>query len=583
MQQELQLCWGETLHTFCNDGMFVLPQNQVLHVALKGMGWVYGHGFNHHQPYPWNAGTISNSAFEVNNIQSPVWMCSAGYILVACTSHSLSVYYNKQGSEQLEIGCAAAPVSFRVFSGVTLSIAHAKYMAEFAGRAPLPLPDFIGDSMFCTWTQYPRCLTQQRVLGFAQAVRDVGYPSRLLLIDDRWETNYGDHSFSSDFENPVAMVQQLHDMGFKVLLWLTPFMNVGSAGYGELLAKGWLVADAQNPAEAAHFRWWGGQAALPDLTNPNCKKWFINRLQTLLQTYGIDGFKIDGGDGKYQPAAHNALWHCYPGASGYLRLLLEAFEQVCPGCCESRTGWMEQNLNIVWRQGGKDSHWGLDNGLHALLTLGLNLSLLGYRFFIPDMVGGRMQTMSPQDPLPTDELFVRFAECSALMPGLQFSYFPWNYAPAVNAACLAWARLHKDIAWYVEELLHSGHILLRPLWYNNENAPNAQQLYTENTAYMLGPDLVAAPVVHEGVAQRRVELPPGNWVCAYTHTLYQGGTQHTVPAPCPGMPVFVRQSNPRLLQNVCTALAALARGSIASGVCTATHQAGIQRDLDVTG
>ena len=159
----------------------------------------------------------------------------------------------------------------------------------------------------------------------------------------------------------------------------------------------------------------------------------------------MDGFKIDGGDAKYQPDPAQTAWHENVGASGYVDLLLETFEEIAPGCCESRTAWLSPQRNILWREGGKDSHWGVDNGLKAVVNLGLHLALIGYDTLIADMIPGRIQTMVSTLPLPTDELFIRWTEASALMPIMQFSYFPWNYAEATSHIARSYAQLHKAL------------------------------------------------------------------------------------------------------------------------------------------
>ena len=53
--------------------------------------------------------------------------------------------------------------------------------------------------------------------------------------------------------------------------------------------------------------------------------------------------------------------------------------------------------------------------------------VLGYPFVLPDMIGGNAYILRPNK-----ELFVRWAQASALMPSLQFSILPWNYDDEVR-------------------------------------------------------------------------------------------------------------------------------------------------------
>ena len=55
---------------------------------------------------------------------------------------------------------------------------------------------------------------------------------------------------------------------------------------------------------------------------------------------------------------------------------------------EVRTGWRSQAQGIFFREWDKWSRWGLDNGLHSVLTQALMMGLIGYPYVLPDMIGG---------------------------------------------------------------------------------------------------------------------------------------------------------------------------------------------------
>jgi alpha-D-xyloside xylohydrolase len=95
--------------------------------------------------------------------------------------------------------------------------------------------------------------------------------------------------------------------------------------------------------------------------------------------------------------------------------------------------------------------------------------------------------------------------------------------------------------------------------------------------------LLVAPVIASGATQRSVTLPPGEWVDAWTG---RGGFRGVIAehaAPCPGVPVFVRAENAELVRVLREALGKVPREVIVPGVISATHQAGLDRDLSVTG
>ena len=153
-----------------------VPRGSWIRFELASGGCWYGHGFAHRQPYPLNAEPIVNARFAVNNIQSPIWMCSGGYALIANTTQELEVRINELGSGWLEIRCMSDDIALQVFCGDNLPKAHQKLMAALHWPPPAPEKQLLGDSIFCTWTQYPRTITQERILAMAKEIRRQGYP-----------------------------------------------------------------------------------------------------------------------------------------------------------------------------------------------------------------------------------------------------------------------------------------------------------------------------------------------------------------------------------------------------------------------
>jgi alpha-glucosidase (family GH31 glycosyl hydrolase) len=551
-----------------------VPAGAEVRVDLASGGHWYGHGFSHVQPYPLETGRVVNPRFAVNNIQCPIWMCSAGYVLFADTTTLLDVRLNADGDGWLVLR-ADEPFTLRLFRGATLPDAQRALLAALGWPAPTPP---LGDSLFCTWTQYPRTLTQARVLDFARQIRARGYPASTLIIDDRWESAFGELTFSADFPDPTALLRDLRALAFDTWLWVTPFVNEEAATFADLERRHVLVP-AKDGSGAARFAWWGGTAGLVDVTHPDGRAWFTERLRAL-QALGVAGFKVDGGDFKYQPDPAGAAWHAWQGHSGYSDALLATVEAVAPLRCETRTAWLSQGRRVLWREGGKDSHWGLDNGLQAMITLALHLGLMGYDITMPDMIPGRVQTLVSDFPLPTDELMVRWTEATACFPLMQFSYAPWNYAPATEAVVRAYAQMHKALEPYLTaEAAERTGPLLRPLWYD---APAEASLYPVADAWLLGRDLLAAPVVVPGATTRDIPLPPGAWIDAWTGATVSG-TLTDYPAPCPGLPLFVRAGRDDLLAQLQPALAAIPRGTVPTGVTTTTYRAGLDREISVTG
>jgi alpha-glucosidase len=84
----------------------------------------------------------------------------------------------------------------------------------------------------------------------------------------------------------------------------------------------------------------------------------------------------------------------------------------------------------------------------------------------------------------------------------------------------------------------TGAPVMRPLWFEY---PEDERTYLNEDQYLVGRDLLVAPVVTEGATKRRVYFPSGDrWVDWWTGRRYAGGTEAEVEAPLSRLPLFVR-------------------------------------------
>lgn len=168
--------------------------------------------------------------------------------------------------------------------------------------------------------------------------------------------------------------------------------------------------------------WWNGYSTVLDLTHPDALAW-LRRELAALQELGVDGFKLDAGDLR----DYRIDDHSYAGSGP-------------TGQCEAwgrfATEFAFNELRACWKMGGqplaqrlhdKPRSWGTD-GLLSLIPEGIAQGLIGHPFTCPDMIGGG-ELGSFENGEPVDqELFVRFAQCSALFPTMQFSLAPGGFS-----------------------------------------------------------------------------------------------------------------------------------------------------------
>jgi alpha-glucosidase len=79
--------------------------------------------------------------------------------------------------------------------------------------------------------------------------------------------------------------------------------------------------------------------------------------------------------------------------------------------------------------------------------------------------------------------------------------------------------------------------MFRPLLLNYQEDENTLAIDDE---FMIGADLLAAPILKPSLTARLVYLPPGVWFDYWTGTRHEGGSMIHVEAPLETVPLFVR-------------------------------------------
>ncbi|MCU1412846.1 MAG: uncharacterized protein JWN80_186, partial [Microbacteriaceae bacterium] len=123
---------------------------------------------------------------------------------------------------------------------------------------------------------------------------------------------------------------------------------------------------------------------------------------------------------------------------------------------------------------------------------------------------------------------------------------PWNIAarsgddrvlPAFRRLAHLRERLVPYLAESARDTIATGAPLMRPLYFDH---PGDDGAWSHPLQWMLGPDLLVAPVTSEGATEWTTYLPPGEWVDAWTGERISGGREHSRQVPLDEVPVYVR-------------------------------------------
>jgi len=417
-----------------------------------------------------------------------------------------------------------------------------RIVKEIGYPAQTPPADYFKLPIYTTWVEHKTGVSQQKVIEYANQIHNNKLPCGVIEIDDRWESHYGDTEFDSmKFPDPKAMVSTLHGLGYKVTLWVHPFVNPDSRTFRDHQDDGLLLRDRSGKLMLT--RWWNGPATIWDMSNPKASAEFRHRLHALQSQYGLDGFKFDGADVNFMSTDAMPLYNITNAqySDVYNK---EATAQFTYN--ETRVGVYSQPLGIVQRLIDKNSVWTNKNGLQSLIPEAILSSVRGFQYLMPDMVGGNQYDNDTIDK----ELIIRWAQASALMPLLQFSWGPWHFDQEAIDRVREASELHIQFAPYIFELATrartTGEPILAPLWYH---APKDSDTYRIVDEYMVGGDVVVAPVLTKGASTRDLYLPAGNWRDYNTGESRQGGRWlRAYSAPLNRLPLFVRDSSPLIQQ-----------------------------------
>ena len=417
-----------------------------------------------------------------------------------------------------------------------------------------------------TWIELTYHQNEKDILAYAKSMVDHGLPPGIFMIDDTWQHGYGEWYFDRRrFDDPKGMMDKLHGMGFKVLLWMCPFVSMDTPAYRRVAwgmnpddvkgypEKGGFLVSSRRRAQygqppPAPINWWNGTSALLDLTHPNAVAWFDEQLSRLVKDYGADGFKFDGGgvhfyagcvglegsspktfahDASASPAAQSARY-------GDFALKYKGSEY--------RNGFGFAGKPVIMRLHDKAHSW---DALRRLVPDMLAAGFVGCPFICPDMIGGGSWTTflpgAPFDP----ELFVRSAQVHALCPMMQISASPWRVLDAEHQKLFSRAvELRQRFAPRFVELAKESARTGEPMMRNLEYCFPGNGYAEVKDEFMMGDALLVAPVMEKGAASRKVVIPPGKWK-ADDGQVYSGPAVVEVATPLSRVPYFEKQAAQR--------------------------------------
>ena len=410
-----------------------------------------------------------------------------------------------------------APIQFGQEKEGTLRAAFEHCSKTFFPPRGMPRVEWFQNPILNTWVEFNYNQNQKDILAYARRFLAEGMKPGVFQIDCFWHTdNFGNWTFHGDrFPDPKGMVKELNDLGFHVILWYAPFVTLDSMSYRLLRNNNGILKDARlrpyGPGyQGLPIQWWDGYSAVYDPTSPFGRQWNLDTMRRIMNDYGVERFFFDGGGcHEFPPGDYIASDNQAQPVD-----LSRAFQMMA---CEvpfgqCREAWKMGGLPLMQTLRDKAPKW---SEMRRCITDMISAGQLGYPFTVADLVGGGtcgnngdgVHGLAWQD-----ELFIRHLQIECLSPMVMFSGSPWRVlSPEAQNTVKKFITLRQRFAPKIvaiaTETARTGIPMLRSMDFQYPGC--GYELVLDQ--FMMGDDLLVAPVVEGGVKTRTVVIPEGTW------------------------------------------------------------------------
>lgn len=398
----------------------------------------------------------------------------------------------------------------------------------------------------CRWFEY----TQDAVEELGARHRELDVPLDALWLDIEYMDGYRVFTWDTEaFPDAPGMLARLDDQGIRVITIIDPGVKYEPGYWVFDQARERDVLCRTEGGDIYLGQVWPGNTAFPDFVTEEAREWWgeLNADHVKSGLAGIWNDMNEPATGDIAPQAmrfgrgqhsHERYRNQYAllmamGTTAGLRRAMPKLRTFVL----SRSGFAGiQRYAANW-MGDNFSRW---DHLQLSIAMASGFGVSGQAFVGAD-IGGFAGSSNP-------ELFLRWMQYGVLTPFCRnhsmignVDQYVWAFGEVVQQHVRTAVQLRYRLLPYLYASFltasETGAPVQRPLVFDHQYDAGVRDLDDE---YLLGPDLLVAPVLEPSSTSRQVYLPPGEWYDWASDEHLDGARFVIAPTPMDTIPLYAR-------------------------------------------
>lgn len=458
----------------------------------------------------------------------------------------------KEMGDRIFFGAIGGQIQYYFIPGENIKEVVKNYTA-LTGRMEMPPLWSLGYQQ-CRFSYF----SQEEVRELVKTFEEKDIPLDVVYLDIDYMDGFRVMTFKTpNFDDAAGLISDLKEKGIRTITIIDPGVKVDEEYPVFKRGKEGNHFTKKLDGEMFIGAVWPGNSAFPDFSNKDCREWWKSELKKFISEHGMDGIWNDmnepcvfNNDHKtmLETCLHNSdngvIEHKeFHNRYGFemSRCSKEAQEELHPnerGFSMTRATYAGgQRYSSVWT-GDNMSLW---SQMRMSISMNANLGISGFSFVGNDVSGFGLDS--------SEELFIRWMEMGPFIPIFRNHsnmytrrQEPWAFGPRAEKIAKKSIELRYELLPYIYDLYYISHKeglpIFRPMIMEYEKDMN---LLNMREQFMLGENMIVAPVLYEGGRSKTLYLPKGSWFNYFTMEKLQGGKWYKLPCELDEILVFVKE------------------------------------------